>query len=133
MPDKAAVKCVAGDCDPIRAQDIVMSVSMLTRRRAELDEGEITGPAAEIRDQDQLVMIKLLLILVRRGDRFQLELDVREAALLDCRPQTTQGKVVSGAICRAREMCRSSYHHARAELATLGFCRGFECTDDQRD
>src|SRR2546426_1129866 len=133
MPDKAAVKRVASDRDAIRAQDIVVPVSTPTRRRTKLDEGEVTGPAAEISDQDHLVMIKLLLILVRCGDRFQLELDVRESALLDCRPQTTQGKVVSGAICRAREMCRSPYHYARAELAKLGLCRGSECTDNQRD
>jgi hypothetical protein len=50
-------------------------------RRSQLHEREVTRPAAEVADQDQLLVIEPLLIAVRRCHRLELEPDVREAGL----------------------------------------------------
>src|SRR5213594_4946893 len=67
VSDQPAVKRIAGEGYTVRPQDIVGPLAALARCGAELDQREVTGATAKIRDQDELVVIELLLILVRRG------------------------------------------------------------------
>ena len=98
MSDQPAIKGIAGNCHAVRPQDIVRPLATLACCRAELDQREIAGATTEISDQDELVVIELLLILIRRGDRLKHELDVGKSSLGNGGAQALQRPRISSVV-----------------------------------
>ena len=59
IPDNLGVKGVAGESDTAIAEQIRGSSASFADVGADVQQGEVTGPTAEVSDQNQLVMISV--------------------------------------------------------------------------
>src|SRR5271155_1669568 len=77
MMHHTAVECVAGQRDPIVAQNFVASSDRRrVSRAAKAQDGKVAGAAAEVADQNYLVTRDSAGVVVGRGYRFIFESNV---------------------------------------------------------
>src|SRR5437763_13312943 len=98
VSDHPAVKRIASEGHTVCPQDIVGPLAALARCRAELDQREVTGATTEVRNHDELVVIELLLILIRRGYRLKHEFDVGKPGSFNSCLQALQGPRITSVI-----------------------------------
>ena len=76
MVDKPTVEGVTSNRNTVRPKNILVTLPARTGLGTKLNQAKITRPTAEVGNQYEFVMIKLLFVLICRGDRLQLELDL---------------------------------------------------------
>ena len=80
--------------------------------RADRDDGEVAGAAAEVTDQNQLVPFQPGLVGICGRDRLELEDDLVEASELDGRHQSLRRVSDRACVRRIGEMHRPAEHDA---------------------
>src|SRR5690606_220776 len=75
--EDSLIEGVPGEADAVGADDALASAA--APARSDLDEAEIGGAAAEVSDQDQLVVVEAALVAPRGRHGLELEHDLLEA------------------------------------------------------
>src|SRR6266567_1187170 len=75
----ASVKGVAGEPHATVAEQVIRSPAAAADRGANANEGEVAGAAAEVADEDELVVIEGGLVGIGGGDGLELEAHLLEA------------------------------------------------------
>ena len=123
----ARVERVAGDRDAADGEHVVLREAA----RADLHHGEVAGAAAEVGDEDDLVVALVRPELARRGDRLGDEVDLVEAGLLGGRHQALLGEGVVAIL--AREARRPTEDHLVDLGRIVGVGADAHLAEDRRD
>ena len=101
--------------------------------RLEAQHREVAGAAAEVADQHQLGPLDAQAVVVRGGDRLELEHDLVEAGARERRAQARERESLVGRRGLAREAHRAADDDARAERSELRFRLGAQLRDESPD
>src|SRR5205807_2095161 len=94
LPDDLRIKGVSGYADARIPQKISWPSASLPDRRPDMDQGKITGAAAEISNQNQFIMIKSGFVIVGCCYRLQLKFYKLETGRAKCQFEPIFGKSV---------------------------------------
>ena len=80
MPDDLGVESIPGQPDARVAEKIGGCPAALPNRGPDANQGKITGAAAEVSDQNELVAVECGFIVACGRDRFEFEVDAFKAS-----------------------------------------------------
>src|SRR5207249_1205878 len=123
VPDNAGVKRISGESDAAIAEEIIGHSASLTDAWPGVQQRKVAGAAAEIADQNQLVMVERGFVIMSRRHRLQLEYHTLVAREAKGRGEALLGKTVILVCFRADKTYRPPYYgcvNADLELI-LGF------------
>src|SRR5262249_39827052 len=97
------------------------------------DERKVASSTAEISDQHQLIVVKILFVLVRGGHRFEFEADLFKARLFSGQLETIESEIVVVSILGSRKMDWPSDPRFSAELSQILLRRLSQLSEDDGD
>jgi hypothetical protein len=104
------VEGVAGETDTAVAEQVLRLAAALAHSRANMKQGEVTGAAAKITDEDELVVIEGRFVGVSRRDRLHFKVNPLKAGSRERLAQTGEGKRLILFGLRAHKPHRAAHH-----------------------
>src|SRR6185436_5024951 len=112
IADDALVEGIAGQRHAVGADDVGRAASPLADAWSNRNDREVARAAAEVADENTLVVLEPRFVGIGGSDRFVLEHDLLEARKPHRAQESTDGKVVEFRVGRVGEMDRASEHNA---------------------
>ena len=133
LADDLPVERVAGNGHAVIADNVFLGAAAPFHAGTDVQNRKIARAAAEIADQNQLILLQRPLVAVRRRNRLVLEHNLVKAALLDGFQQARQREPIVAVVLRVREMDRPPHDDAARHRRERARRFDEQVVDDERN
>src|SRR5262249_1925744 len=119
-PDELRVEDVAGDADAVTRQHAACTIAVAPCAGPDAQDREVARPAAEVRDEDELVVVEPTFVVMGRRDRLEHEGHVVEPRAGEPRAEPCLRYVVVARAARPGELNRPPPDRPPPRIPPLG-------------